>query len=112
MGPDNFCSSQVWCAGVTESVLSDRMGALQLSDIQTNIRLLLPLDIVGQQVADRLAGLLAQLQARHDVEDLLITRQGWYERASRRGLDCFRPNAEDSWKEGEGSGFEPSFHHF
>jgi hypothetical protein len=63
-------------------VLKDRMGALQLSEIQTHIKLdAWPPDAttapsafegVCQQAVARLTTLQTRLQARHDVEDLLI----------------------------------------
>ena len=77
-----FLLIPIWCPGVTHAILTDRMGALQLSEIQTNIRLDgWPLgapnvpsafnDVCRQAVA-RLTTLQASIQARHDVEDLLI----------------------------------------
>lgn len=66
-----FLLIPVWCDGITEAVLSDRMDALQLGEIQTGIKLPLPVEDVAEQVATRLAALLTRLQARHDAEDLL-----------------------------------------
>jgi hypothetical protein len=74
-----FLLIPIWCPGVTHAILTDRMGALQLSEIQTNIRLDgWPLDApnafndVCRQAVARLTTLQASIQARHDVEDLLI----------------------------------------
>lgn len=76
-----FLLIPVWCPGVTKEVLTGRMGALQLGEI-TNLQLAAwppgatsapsPFDDVCQQTISRLATLQTRLQARHDVEDLLI----------------------------------------
>ena len=80
-GGGQFPLVPIWCPAITERVLADDMGALQLSEIQSNIRLTAwPADVVAssafdheaRQVAARLATLLTRAQARHDVEDLLI----------------------------------------
>jgi hypothetical protein len=73
----------VWCPGVTAEVLTDRMGALQLGEIQTNIKIAAwppgaadspgVFDDRGRQAVEQLSAHRARLQARHEVEDLLIT---------------------------------------
>jgi hypothetical protein len=76
-----FLMIPIWC-GVDERLLTDNMGALQLSEIQTNLKL--PewpanaandpavFDSVCKQVGDLLTSLKSKLQARHNAEDLLI----------------------------------------
>jgi hypothetical protein len=76
-----FLLVPVWCPGVGQSVLVDRMGALQLQEIQTDVKLeKWPTGVLNSEAAfedtiDRiqahLATLLTHLKARHDVEDLL-----------------------------------------
>jgi hypothetical protein len=77
-----FLLIPVWCPGVSQSLLSNRMGALQLGEIQTNFKLAAwtvdaqntpaAFQDASSQIASRLAALQTRLQARHDAEDLLI----------------------------------------
>jgi hypothetical protein len=77
-----FLMIPIWCPGVDEKVLTDRMGALQLSEIQTSLKLAAwPADATTDRAAfasvclevDKLLTTLkTRLQARHNAEDLLI----------------------------------------
>jgi hypothetical protein len=65
----------VWCPGVTEQVLVDRMGALQIGEIQTNVKMTAwpaMFDDIADAVVAALAPVLTRLQARHDIEERLI----------------------------------------
>jgi hypothetical protein len=69
-----FVLVPVWCPGVNEQVLINRMGALQIAEIQTNVKL--PdwpagFDSVASEVTDVLTPILTRAQARHDVEERL-----------------------------------------
>jgi hypothetical protein len=76
-----FLMIPIWC-DVNEKRLTDRMGALQLSEIQTNFKLdewpanaandPAVFDPLCGQVVGLLTTLKSKLQARHDAEDLLI----------------------------------------
>ncbi len=77
-----FLIIPIWCPGVDETLLTARMGALQLSEIQTKLKLVewpanaasdpAAFDSVCQQASNLLTGLKSKLQARHNAEDLLI----------------------------------------
>jgi hypothetical protein len=77
-----FLIIPIWCPGVDEKLLTDRMGALQLSEIQTNLKLAAwpanaandpaAFDSVCRQAVSLLTTLKSKLQARSNAEDLLI----------------------------------------
>jgi hypothetical protein len=73
---NQFLLVPVWCPGVTEQMLIDRMGALQIAEIQTNVKLPswpAAFDDVAGQVLAAVTPVLTSLQARHDVEERLIS---------------------------------------
>ena len=77
-----FLMIPIWCPGVDEKLLTDRMGALQLSEIQTNLKLAawpdnaandtVAFDSLCLQALTLVTTLKSKLQARSDAEDLLI----------------------------------------
>lgn len=69
-----FLLVPIWCPGVTEQLLINRMGALQIAEIQTSIRLPnwpAAFDDVACEVTNVLTPVLMRTQARHDVEERL-----------------------------------------
>jgi len=77
-----FVLVPIWCSGVTGQVLNEKMGALQLSEIQTTLKL--PdwpqnaandpavFGEICQSAVKALGTLKTRLHARHNVEELLI----------------------------------------
>jgi hypothetical protein len=78
-----FLLVPVWCPGITQELLTERMGALQLSEIQAGIKLSAwpagavdtpaALSADAAKIAVALRPVLQRIQARSDVEDQLIT---------------------------------------
>lgn len=78
-----FTLVPVWCPDVNEEVLMQSMGALQLQEIHTNVKLLpawppntttdpAAFDDAVKQVATTLETVREQARPRHEIEDLLI----------------------------------------
>jgi TIR domain len=77
-----FILVPIWCPGVTQQLLIEKMGALQLSEVQTSLKLqdwppnaandAAVFESTCGQIVDVLKTLQARLHARHDAEDLLI----------------------------------------
>jgi hypothetical protein len=76
----NFVLLPIWCPGVNEQVLVQCMGAVQIAEIHTNVKLAAWPDekdeaaynSQAQQVVEKLAAVRQQSQPRHEIEELLI----------------------------------------
>lgn len=96
----------IWCPNVTENVLTDRMGALQLAEIQTILKFTAwpaVFDGVAQQVENLLKPLVADTRARHEIEEQLIHELNFGTRteaalvaiSKKYGLPTFPPGGKD-----------------
>jgi hypothetical protein len=96
----------VWCPGITETVLAERMGTLQLGEIHTSVKCAgwpAAFDGIAQEILVLLAPVLARTQARHDVEEKLTnelnfgasTEKALATIAAKYGLPPFPAGAKD-----------------
>lgn len=76
----HFALVPVWCPKVNNQVLVQSMGALQIAEIHTNVKLAqwpapateASFHIQVQEIVKALEGVREQSQPRHEIEDLLI----------------------------------------